>query len=497
MNIIRKTALPLLAASVLLSACYEDKGNYDYISEDEAMPVQIEALEDLSAKANEVLTLEPRLTNADGGDYSYMWYAISNNYPYDCDTLSTERVLSVPLALKVGKYKLYYRVTNNQNGVYRATNANLTVTATDVTSGWYVMKAKPEGTDFDYFSLSGKSDKQDFLVSVLGDEPMKGTPVGINYQAEYYGHEYTNPDGTTTTESNLTALHLISSEDYRALEGSDLSVLMRLDDAFYEKPEKINLQYFCDDGLDYHFLLNDGDLHSLGSIGKFGYKKAGNFNLFPFIFNGRYDDIIYDQRTHNFYDAGGFADMAPCLGSDYMEFTEFADSAFTMRQFLMHTNTGFSGSAYCIVTSGNTGKHYLTSFDLVLWGSMAIIRNIKYLELAADSPLMQASVMAAPLSASVIYYVSGNKLCMCRAATGDLREIKTFGTDETISYIKNFQGTEADGTSFDDIVVITNTADKYNVYRFPLNGSAGELHTDRQPTMTGTGKASYVYFRQE
>ena len=72
----------------ILSGCYDDKGNYDYISEQEAMPVSIQALESVTAKANAELTIIPTLAGADKGNFDYVWYTIANEYPYDADTLS-------------------------------------------------------------------------------------------------------------------------------------------------------------------------------------------------------------------------------------------------------------------------------------------------------------------------------------------------------------------------------------------------------------------------
>ena len=123
--------------------------------------------------------------------------------------------------------------------------------------------------------------------------------------------------------------------------------------------------------------------------------------------------------------------------------------------------------------------------------------SLDYFEMPSSSLLMKATIMAAPEIASVIYFADGNKLYMHRIATGEDRLVKTFAEGENISFIKNVSGTEADESSFNDIVVITNATVGYNVYRFPLVGSAGELNTDVQPAMTGTGKASYLMFRQE
>ncbi|HBF06043.1 MAG TPA: hypothetical protein DDW28_08130, partial [Prevotella sp.] len=105
--------------------------------------------------------------------------------------------------------------------------------------------------------------------------------------------------------------------------------------------------------------------------------------------------------------------------------------------------------------------------------------------------------VASPQTASVIYYAVDNKLYMHKVTTSEDTVVKTFAEGENISFIKNFTGTDKDGESFNNIVVVTNTTTGYQVYQFPMVGSAGELKTDVSPSMSGTGKASYLMFRQE
>ena len=86
---------------------------------------------------------------------------------------------------------------------------------------------------------------------------------------------------------------------------------------------------------------------------------------------------------------------------------------------------------------------------------------------------------------------------MHKVTTGEDCPVKTFAEGENISFIQNFTGTDKNGESFNDMVIVTNTATGYHVYQFPMVGSAGELKTDVSPSMSGTGKASYLMFRQE
>ena len=483
-----------LAASFLTS-CYDDKGNYDYISEDEAAKVVLGNLESATVKANEVLHITPDIKGDENGKFSYLWYTLTNaEYNVKRDTLSKERELNVPINLKEGKYYLYYKVTNEENGVFRSVSAPLTVTATDVTSGWYVMKEIEGGVDFDYFSLSGKSDKQNFMTASLGMEPLAGTPVAMLYQKGDYGNETENPDGTTTKEDGLSALHVMTSKDYITLNASDFGLLKDLQHQFYEEPEKVNFMALYQHDFMGNGLINDGEVHQMGStIGKWGYKLAGDFKLFSHIVPGYTGIYGYDYKNNRMigYDAfqGAFADLSDFSGTPN---TELQDSNMVVRDVLPHVG-GYSTKFYVVCKSGNTGKCYVSQYSFF----DPYLMSVDYFEMPSSSLLMKATIMTSPEIASVIYFADGNKLYMHRVATGEDRLVKTFAEGENISYIKNISGTEADESSFNDIVVITNTAAGYNVYRFPMVGSAGELNVDAKPAMTGTGKASYLMFRQE
>ena len=495
MNKIIRTVLAALIVFPMLVSCYDDKGNYDYISEDEAMPVKIGSLEDVTVKANNQLTITPEVTGEEGGNFKYIWYTVANDYPYDTDTLSQERNLDVNIPLKVGEYTLYYKVTNEANGVYKCVKAPMTVTASDVAGGWYVLKKGDKGVDFDYFSLTGKNDKKDFLTSVLGmEQGLEGDPVSILYMSGGYGNETTNADGSVNQEQNITAYQVVSTKGYYALSGSDLTMLKDLDQAFYEKPATINLQCIDQDNSNTCILINNGKCHLLGSsIGKFGYQPAGDYELLPSILTQEYDDIVFDAKHGKFYAFDNWnKNLGECM--DLYGTLNYEEIGFKVSHFLPHKDKDYICDAYCIGYSSVDDKYYVSHVPFMtnyIWG------EVNNYEFPSTSPLLQSKVMAAPQSASVIYFAIGNKLYMHMVNTGDDRLIKTFAEGEEISFIKNISGKDKDGDDFDDVVVLTNTAAGYNVYQFPLNGSAGELHTDSAPVMSGTGKASFIMFRQK
>lgn len=501
-NKMTKSLLGMALALGLFAGCYEDKGNYDYISEDDAAGVVLGSLESATVKANDVLKIEPQMKGGEGDNFSYLWYAISSgSYNVEKDTLSQERTLNVPVNLKEGKYTLYYQVTNKSNGVFRAVEAPLTVTATDITSGWYVMKETEGGTDLDYYSLDGKKTVNDFLTSSLGMEPLKGSPVGMTFLDASYSHEEEGADGKTTKMTGLSAYHIMSTQDFVTLNGSDFCLLKSLQQEFYETPSHVNFSYLFIDSslrnkgytLDYCYLINNGKLHSMGSeIGKWGYQGAGDYELYPALIIGNLSEIGYDMKNQQLVtcSSDGSVECAQTLFGT--GFSEFQDMDMQVAAVVPHTD-GAQGEFYVVAKSGADGKYYVADITTFV----GYIYMSSYYEYAADSPLNQAAAMASPQTASVIYYAVGNTLYMHKVTTGEDSVVKTFASGENISFIKNITGTDKDGESFNQIVVVTNTSAGYQVYPFPMVGSAGELNTEVSPSMSGTGKASFLMFRQE
>ena len=501
-NIMTKSLLGLAMALGLFASCYDDKGNYDYISEDDAAGVVLGALEGTTVRANEVLNIVPQMKGGEGDGFSYLWYTLSSGtYNVRRDTLSQERELNVPVNLKAGKYTLYYQVTNRSNGVFRSVEAPLTVTATDITSGWYVMKEIEGGTDFDYYSLDGNKAVSSFITTSLGMEPLKGSPVGMAFLDGSYNHEEEGADGKTTKETGLSAFHILTTHDFVTLNGSDFSLLKNLHQEFYEAPSSFNFSHlFIDSSLraqgfntDYCFLINNGKVHTMGSeIGKWGYQGAGDYELYPTLVLGYFSEFAYDMKNQMIVTCStdGTVENANTLFGS--AFTDFKDKDMKASALVPHTG-GFSAEFYIVAKSGEDGKYYvadITTFPPYIY-------EATYYEYASDSPLNQAKILASPQTASVIYFAIDNKLYMHKVMTGEDSVVKTFAQGENISFIQNITGTDKAGESFNDIVVITNTSVGYNIYQMPMIGSAGELKTDVAPAYQGEGKASYLMFRQE
>jgi hypothetical protein len=150
----------LLLVACATGACYEDKGNYDYVPVPE---VQLgSAIMDTTILRGQRLTLAPDLkillqnpdkTTAEAvinpDDYTYNWTAY-RAYLADMkpEELATTRVLDTNIYLPVSQdpYRVIYSVTEKATDVTRQFRFKLTITGSHFTNAWLYLTEEDDGT---------------------------------------------------------------------------------------------------------------------------------------------------------------------------------------------------------------------------------------------------------------------------------------------------------------------------------------------------------------
>jgi hypothetical protein len=125
----KRFSLTILTAVItFLSACYKDKGNYDYKDINEIKISGI-AANYSTILAVDVLHIEPKIEMTEGGTdptrFSYYW--ILNRGTTAIDTLGTAPILDYKVNVEPNSYVLYFRVVDNETGLAWKAGTNLTV----------------------------------------------------------------------------------------------------------------------------------------------------------------------------------------------------------------------------------------------------------------------------------------------------------------------------------------------------------------------------------
>lgn len=138
----KKTIWAMAVGSLLLTACFNDKGNYDYT---EINDVTIgtkgfdgDTVYNLRTDVDE-LHIEPELSYLQGNasaSYTYEWVAVSTNKHVGQRTvLGNSRDLDYKVTLRADNYSLFYKVTDNETGIVYSQQATLNVNNL-YTQGW-------------------------------------------------------------------------------------------------------------------------------------------------------------------------------------------------------------------------------------------------------------------------------------------------------------------------------------------------------------------------
>ena len=226
--------------ALLVSACYDDEGNYDY---HEISTINTEGLEKSYTKTSyqDVLHLEPTVTATGGeSDFEYLWTlnltkgsgTTSNKIEIILDTIGTDRVLDFPVNIKQGFYDLTFRVTNKSNKLETYQVMSLSV-VTKFSEGFYLLKDMGNSTDVDLHASDNSLVDNIFLK--MDGEHMPDAPVSLGLDPGYCFVD------ETTAEYVITkALTVCTEKDVRISNIEDMSTIYTHSNMFLggEAPEE-------------------------------------------------------------------------------------------------------------------------------------------------------------------------------------------------------------------------------------------------------------------
>lgn len=141
----KKIILLLSIIATGLTACYKDKGNYDYKDINE---IAISDIETAYAGMTGIdkLRIEPRITMTmnpgDPGKFSYFWIVMKSTTVID--TIGTEAALDYDIDLPPDNYTLHFRVLDQSTGVVWKARTNFNV-GTPYSRGWMLIGEDDNG----------------------------------------------------------------------------------------------------------------------------------------------------------------------------------------------------------------------------------------------------------------------------------------------------------------------------------------------------------------
>lgn len=446
---------------LLVAACTEDKGNYDYVPLNEltleGMEVTYQVEKDSAFAITMTITGEAGFFEA---NYDFLWYAWNSldeeSIP---DTLSYEKDLDMVMSLPIGEYTLRYVVTEKETGVYYAAEADLSVI--NSFSKGVVALSRIEGGDSDLTFINSVNTvtKHAYKEANAGVSAGNG-PIGIYYLGGTYG---TKNVLLISTEEKQMTVEPADFTDYRSLAGW-----------FYIEPEGV-VEAMGTDGL-YEYLIIDGKAYSrtvysvANPTGMFDYKIAGEYDLAPFVLEGS-SIFFYDKEKHCFYFYPGWTGMivATSVGSAF----NAADTGMDM----LYGQT-FEEDMRAVMVD-ETGKRYMISglqtaeYDLDLSGYQPMINAQRKLEMTQGGAAEAVSFTISSKDPDFLYYAYDNQIVCVSMLNG--MELGRTTLDQNIDRI---EFNDADNPELLYVAVSdgSETTDSGSIYFFEMasNGALTE-----------------------
>lgn len=307
-----------LAACCILfsSACYKDKGNYDYLDREEITITGIAGSYDKVSLVDH-LVIDPQVTSTDPkAEFTCFWGIYETNVQGSApkvDTIGRTKALDYLVTQPAKGWVLVFGAKNKHTGVSKIVTASVNV-ITQFTRGWYVMKDDGSKTDVDLFltpSSIAPASKMENVYSLVNGKKLEG-------KASLYGF-YTNYKSTVTgTLANTRALFILSDKDMSVVNINTFKEIRSFNSLFYETPAVKKPMIICE-AAQANYIVNDGHLHGIYSmssnVGQFGGVQMRDDANSPyslskyFLTSMSYNPFFFDEPSSSFISSTGTSNV--------------------------------------------------------------------------------------------------------------------------------------------------------------------------------------------
>lgn len=407
-------------ASLICGACYDDKGNYDYI---ELPEVRIDTAglgipSECNITRFERMTLSPniyyngKLVNDDlSAPLDYFWTIYSNvgigTTDFVVDTLSKSRVLDAEITRAPASYQLQLEVYNRETKLKNFLQISCTVEGEIPTSGWlvfYERADKPETSDVGlvYNTLTKKSWYSDDLVywnlySSSNGAPMEGKPVRVMR--------------TVNTLPN-DLIVLATEKEMSGVNPESFSREMTFDDFFYEAPGTTAITAYAQGGFLSttvsmgETIISDNKLYVGGGIRPLGVSMVGTYGeLAPWLClcHDGFTAVVYDQTNACFLGVTSGVKLSTLVAQS-------TDAAFDVNNVgaeLLMSDWGYANREYFLMKKDNS--YYLASANFMA-GSSNTSMGTGWYDISSSPGISNATSMAVAYQGLYVMYGAGNSV---------------------------------------------------------------------------------------
>lgn len=481
--------------SLLLAGCYKDKNNYTPRPINEAIiktGSEVYAVEQLTELA---ITPEISSTMNTSDNYSYEWKIFipkekedyTNRIPYG-EVIATSKDLKETIHAPAGNYILLYTVTNNTTGVRNFKELKLTVNSAFY-EGLVIAYDKDEHAELGFIRKDGQVLRE--LIELINGKKVTGRVQKVE----------------PVIVKSLRLLGLTTTDNHYQIDADEFKILRDKTNLFTTAISTFGGSYFGGNKLGYYdapsdiLYINQGKLYAdmgpdwggmmLGQYSQAFFYTNGNYQLFPFAFNGNGESalIFYDNFNKKFLRAGyGEREL-----NDVVEQQSDNFNPATINKTAVAAMLGAGDNVYYIMEDA-TG-HYV--YVLTQY-SDGIASRIVTINSATSPEFVRAKVFDARTDQRQIYYAVDNKLYLYDLDLNNARVVLTLASGEEISdihvYRANMLQNSTDGDFDKRIYIATNNGNIGKIYQYQIQGN-GTIADKPEKEFNGFGKIVSITYR--
>lgn len=370
---------------LLMNACYEDKGNYDYKTLNEVYVNTNGVSLSYTINQFDTLSITPdikfTLTDIDESNLIFKWLIYKDVWSKNestAEVLSTERNLRVQIKQDPASdaYAVVLYITNKTDQTVSQIKYTVNILPS-IVSGLVVLHTNNSGeSDLDYIATTNAVPTLDTLkwlhniYSSVNETKIHGTPNFVSAARE-----------------NNTAINYIyvgTDEEFLLIDATNFTLLHKNEELFKSKPETI-LPQFASHGQQCNnvtILINNGQLHNINNQAsqywdyqfsqalKPGSSLSGNIDLAPFAYFA--DDcaafvghaaILYDnigkrfvRLPFSFWEEESLASLPVQTSTNKFDVNNIGKD-------ILYLGKGFNGHAFAVFTDDTSRELYRANFN--------------------------------------------------------------------------------------------------------------------------------------
>ena len=478
----KKIFIVCLAAVAAHTACYKDKGNYDYTDME---PIVVSGIENKYSCYNSDQSLQITPTLENEADYDYCWQIyLGGNYRPGMnitpDTVAITKNLNLELnyTITAGSYLLVFNARNKQTGYTEVIPTDLSI-ITPYTIGYYFTKEIDGRVDLDFFYSGGE--ERNWMSALNEGHNMGGSVVKTVLFPTY--------KEIPSDENTIRALMVMTDNNITIIRIDNGKISKTFDEMFFETPVNRQVEAaFSDAGFNTFYLVIGGEMYQLtpnnGGLA-IGPMSGGNRPVkgAPTM-NGT---IVFVDNSDSFMQySGSYLALAErsdaplsCnnMDADLIWQEGYPFPRWRVMSLMKTTGTG----EYMLVTQQTDGTY------LWLWPAANTIVDVK--PIPASSLLVTADLRGGLYDSGTIYLTKGRDLYKLNLA--DLSETLAFSVPEgeTITMVQNVKfpiNPQPGDVVINKLAVASHKDGHYKIWMHDVN-TTGDLALAAEPAYEGEG----------